>query len=161
MGTDLCNENLPPSERALASIELLEKILLQLDLRSLLISAQSVNRRWRQLIEKSSKIQRALFFQPEKKRRGANEPMFNPLLMETFPSLFPQDGGTSAIFSFTSLDMIQTPEKLAAYARNEASWRRMLVQQPPLSELAFMHSEHGMCGDTLEQYSLKVSTAYF
>jgi len=158
MSADPCNEKLPPSERALASTELLENIFLQLNLRSLLTSAQSVNRSWRQLIQKSSKIQKALFFQPEKKRRGANEPMFNSLSMETFPSLFPQDGGTSSKFSFTSLDMAQTPEKLAAYARSEASWRKMLVQQPPISEFAFMYSEKSMGGDSLEQYSLKVST---
>jgi hypothetical protein len=65
---------------------------------------------------------------------------WNPLLAEAFPSFFSRDG-TSADgfgrFTFATFDMIQRPDKTTVYNRKEASWRRMLVQQPPVLEFAF------------------------
>ena len=159
METNPCNENLRPPKKALGTTEILEEILLQLDMRSLLTSAQLVNRSWRQLIQKSPEIQRALFFKPQKDQRGDSEPILNPLLVKSFPSVFPKDGSTSSIFSFKSLDMVKSPEKLAAYTRKEASWRSMLVQQPPVSDFAILDLAHGRGGDSLRRYRFKVSVA--
>ncbi|KAJ5918561.1 hypothetical protein N7466_010553 [Penicillium verhagenii] len=148
------HEKRSSTERALSITEILEAILLHLDLCTILTTAQLVNRGWRQLIRESTQIQEALFFKPEKPRRRRSEPIFNPLLLNAFPSLFPKPGGTSSIISFKSLDMVQTPEKLAAYARKDASWRNMLVQQPPITEFAFVDVTHAMAGDFFEQFRL-------
>ncbi|KAJ5953301.1 hypothetical protein N7454_000197 [Penicillium verhagenii] len=149
-----CNEKRASTERILSITEILEGILLHLDLRTLLTTAQLVNRGWRQLIRESTQIQEALFLNPENGRRGRSEPVLNPLLLDAFPSLFPKPGGTSSIISFKLLDMVQTPEKLAAYARKDASWRKMLVQQPPITEFAFADVTHAMVGDSFEQCRL-------
>lgn len=159
MRPDNCKHKFSTAERALSITEILEGILIQLDLRTLLTSAQLVNRGWRQLIRESTQIQEALFFKPQQKRHGRDEPTFNPLLRETFPSFFPNAGDAISRVSFKSLDMVQTPEKLAAYARKDASWRQMLVQQPAIQEFAFLTITHAMMGDYLAQYRLDVSAA--
>ncbi|PYI11377.1 hypothetical protein BO78DRAFT_413846 [Aspergillus sclerotiicarbonarius CBS 121057] len=125
---------------ALSTPELLEMILLQLDLRTLLASAQRVCRAWNGLIQESSFIQEALFLKPIKKRdSNPIERTLNPLLSETFPAIFQQNETifprNKEEFTLTNLDMIKKPEKKAAYLRPEASWRRMLIQQPPAFEI--------------------------
>jgi hypothetical protein len=67
------------------------------------------------------------------------EKTLNPLLADAFPSFFPMHSPPlkDSLFTFSTCDMIRTPDKKGAYARKEASWRRMLVQQPPISEFAF------------------------
>ncbi|KAK5124658.1 hypothetical protein LTR85_001371 [Meristemomyces frigidus] len=54
----------PASDRLLATTELLELILLNLPMRDLLF-AQRVSTRFKRVIDKSSPIQQALFFEPE------------------------------------------------------------------------------------------------
>lgn len=121
-------------DEALSIPEILEAILLRLDIRALLTDLQLVCHRWTNVIRASPCIQQALFFMPRQKV----ERTLNPLLAEAFPSFFPIHGPSSndALFTFSTLDMI-TSHKKGAYARKEASWRRMLVQQPPISEFAF------------------------
>ncbi|KAJ5166048.1 hypothetical protein N7492_006344 [Penicillium capsulatum] len=118
--------------RALLTPELLELMLLRLDLQTLLISPQLICRAWSALIRESSAIQRMLFFEPaqdSEKRR-------NSLLIDAFPSFFNE--GTTLTLS--ELGMIKHPAKTAAYTHKEASWRRMLVQQPPVVEFPFLRS---------------------
>ncbi|KAL4954382.1 hypothetical protein BDW69DRAFT_163300, partial [Aspergillus filifer] len=54
------------ANRVLETPELLEMILVQTDMRTLLISAQRVCRTWKALIDHSPSLQRALFFTPVK-----------------------------------------------------------------------------------------------
>lgn len=127
---------LSPEEKVLSTAELLELILLQLDLRTLLTAAQRICRYWKTLIRDSPSLRKYLFLMPDESAPKS----WNPLLAEAFPSFFSRDG-TSATgfgrFTFATFDMIQRPDKITAYNRKEASWRRMLVQQPPILELAF------------------------
>ncbi|KAJ5683039.1 hypothetical protein N7462_006204 [Penicillium macrosclerotiorum] len=128
--------------------ELLELILLHLDPRTLVVSAQRTCQYWNRLIRDSRSLQKALFFLPT----DSGPTTRNPLLAEAFPSFFlPTDTQealdsqaetveTDVVFSFFSWDMVQHPEKIEAYNRKEASWRRMLVQQPPISDFAFFDS---------------------
>ncbi|PWY91897.1 hypothetical protein BO94DRAFT_461505 [Aspergillus sclerotioniger CBS 115572] len=120
--------------------ELLEMILLQLDLRTLVASAQRVCRAWNGLIQGSSSLQEALFLKPIKKHKNnLTENTINPLLAEAFPAIFLQNEAlfprNKNEFTLADLDMIRNPEKKAAYLRPEASWRRMLIQQPPAFKL--------------------------
>ncbi|RYP24846.1 hypothetical protein DL767_008538 [Monosporascus sp. MG133] len=125
--------------------ELLEAILLKLDIRTVISSAQLVNRQWHDLIAKSPAIQQAVFFKPVEAADGA--PLRNPLLTELFPSFFNgQNEMRSAIDAFEELAMARQ-ERLAAFRREGASWRRMLVQQPPVRELGIWETVSHMGGD--------------
>ncbi|KAK8033846.1 F-box domain protein [Apiospora marii] len=179
----------------LGTTELLQNILLHLDLKTLLISAQLVERRWRNLISDSAVLQQALFFRgvPEppryEKTTGAHEPggdasndgqiselghaVINPLLREKFAPFFHDarrdakataDMGGSArrlsllrgrrqsqtcmILSkhFPALPLAVSEAARAAFLRPEASWRRMLVTQPPARRLGFSEERSGMGG---------------
>ncbi|PYH79564.1 hypothetical protein BO82DRAFT_404201 [Aspergillus uvarum CBS 121591] len=91
--------------------EILEIILLGLDTKTLLLSTR-VCRTWNALIRSSPGIQKALFFRP------ADPRLFSRLVGAAYFSAFP---------------LIASEEIDKAYLRPEASWRRMLLQQPPTS----------------------------
>lgn len=112
--------------------ETLELILAQMDVRTLLLS-QRVCRRWRDLIEHSSRLQKVLLFQP---RKCNGVPRSHPLDENPFVKDFvwPQ---MIRYFGWMNHDKHSTnnPELAArkkdAFLRNEASWRRMLIEHPP------------------------------
>ena len=117
--------------------ELLEPILLSLDMRCLLTSALRVCRQWRDLIQGSILLQRALFFECEGKLAGSHEITFNPLLVELFPILF-DFAGTPDPRGFNDLAVEALPigRRRVAFYRRDASWRRMHMSQPPVKHVA-------------------------
>ncbi|KAJ5832554.1 hypothetical protein N7474_000865 [Penicillium riverlandense] len=142
-------------DRAMSTPEILEMILLQLDLRTLLIAAQRVCRSWVTLISQSVQIQRALFFSPvDKPDIPMHEKTQNPLLAETFPCVFPSSGKELGKCKFAALDMNQSSTKRAMYMRKEASWRRMLVQQPPILDFGLLRVVHGQVGDQASAFKI-------
>lgn len=118
---------------ALSTFELLELILLQLDTQTLL-TAQRTCQTWHRIIQESVAIQKALFFIPMNSS-SANIKVQNALLAKKFPGFF-----NSNLTLLANVDMLQRPEKLEAYIRPEASWRRMLVQQPPIFRIGILVS---------------------
>lgn len=77
------------TDRTLGTTELLERILLQLDMRTLLVSAMRVSRAWNSLITTSPPLQRALFLLPEGRGDASiSDTVFNPLLARHFPPFF-------------------------------------------------------------------------
>ncbi|KAE8422264.1 hypothetical protein BDV36DRAFT_245462, partial [Aspergillus pseudocaelatus] len=136
--------------RTLSTPEVLELILLQLDLRTLLTSAQRTCRAWRTLIQDSPALQRALFFMPGTGDSSGRK-VSNPLLVEAFPFVF--DTSTNMTFPeyrdgecLSTCRMAKYPETQTAFLRREASWRRMLLQQPPVFKLARWHSFYSAFG---------------
>lgn len=121
----------------LAIPELLEPILLNLDMRSLLTSALRVCRQWRDLIQGSTLLQKALFFKCEEEQAGSDEVTFNPLLVELFP-LFFNFAGTPSPRGFNDLAIESLPigRRRVAFYRLNASWRRMHMRQPPVKHVA-------------------------
>ncbi|KAJ5152926.1 uncharacterized protein N7482_009404 [Penicillium canariense] len=114
--------------------ELIEAILTQVDIQTVLL-AQRVCRQWALCIRRSSLIQQILFFQPA----PANTPrQQNPLLASKFPYWFPADDTKSCATAFGAGDMQDFLESSDIYRRPEASWRRMLVQQPPIMALGWV-----------------------
>jgi hypothetical protein len=72
--------------------ELVEQILLNLDMRTLLVSAQRVSKTWHDLIASSRPLQRALYFEPIAAatfKELTTTRTRNPLLEEIFPPFFP------------------------------------------------------------------------
>jgi hypothetical protein len=142
-------------DEALSIPEILEAILLRLDIQALLTDVQLVCHRWTNVIRASPSIQQALFFMPRQKV----EKTINPLLAEAFPSFFPMHSQpfNDGLFTVSTFDMIRTPDKKGAYARKEASWRRMLVQQPPISEFAFFTISRSREFFSYSQHNIMVS----
>lgn len=113
--------------------ELLEPILLCLDMRTLLTSAQCVCWYWHDTINRSKAIQEALFFQPVKVHDPVH-PVHNPLLQELF---WPTGSETP----FLDVPPFLPEKRNKAFHRKEASWRRMLIRQPPTSKLGIIEYE--------------------
>ena len=150
-----------------AICELLEAILLDVDMRTLLVSVQRVCKRWNAVIASSPPLQRRLFFLPSFPRSSCEasstayasvQDCFeqNPLLQWAFPCFFVQDfdkgpcpdhvqrghlpkgfvlaGTRGNVWRTELLPMLDTrfrERRHRACARRCASWRRMLVSQPP------------------------------
>ncbi|OJK05113.1 hypothetical protein ASPACDRAFT_38684 [Aspergillus aculeatus ATCC 16872] len=138
--------------RALTTVEVLENILLHVDNQSLLTSAQRVCHAWHDLISTPS-LQKHLFLIPDWERP---QPQRNPLLVQIFPGWFiihNIDGEYREKIGRDGLnprwDLTQ-PDQKASFIRKEASWRRMLVQQPPIRGLISFTRRHSRGG-----YSIK------
>lgn len=127
--------------------ELLEIVLLQLDITTLLLS-QRVSRSWAHCISHSGPIQRALFLVPTpvdayNNKNNNHDVVANPLLFQHFPIWFPKRHkryeekctGPSKLDSFLA-------SRKQTHLRPEASWRRMLVVQPAVYSLAWVHRHH-------------------
>ncbi|CDM37273.1 hypothetical protein DTO013E5_8363 [Penicillium roqueforti] len=114
--------------------ELIEAILRQVDMQTVLL-AQRVCRQWALCIRASSPMQQILFFQPAPANRPRQQ---NPLLASKFPYWFPADDTKSCAIAFGAGDMQDFLESSDIYRRPEASWRRMLVQQPPIMALGWV-----------------------
>ncbi|KAK4443477.1 hypothetical protein QBC34DRAFT_477540 [Podospora aff. communis PSN243] len=83
-----------PGEKVLTTVELLENILLHVDVRTVLVSAQRVCTAWHRVIASSKPLQRHLFFLPVADTPSPSASIrpnyiFNPLLVDAFPSFFP------------------------------------------------------------------------
>lgn len=190
--------------------ELLEAILLHLDIRTLLVSAQRVCQPWTALIQTSPAIQQALFFQPKQgkwqtKSSGSSilssttenndtkldegsingyesgfpspQLIYNPLLVQAFRPFFPSaheyppiqnaydekatEVQTQPYFSHKALDMLSSPQKKIAYMRKEASWRKMLLRQPPVyGGVTIFKMHHGRGGDSCRCYEVRFSVLF-
>ncbi|PYI33030.1 hypothetical protein BP00DRAFT_424406 [Aspergillus indologenus CBS 114.80] len=139
--------------KALTTVEILENILLQVDIQSLLTSAQRVCHAWHDLISTPA-LQKHLFLTPDWNRP---QPERNPLLVHIFPGWFIAgqiaDGEYREKIGRDGInprwDLTQ-PEQKASFIRKEASWRRMLVQQPPIRGLISFTRRHARGGDSIK-----------
>ncbi|KAJ7187339.1 hypothetical protein C8R46DRAFT_288082 [Mycena filopes] len=110
--------------------ELLELILAQLPMRDLLVVAPRVSKTWN-AVTLTPTLQRAVFLRPDPTALSTS-PVLNPLLMEIFSPFFAPKGSHPSAESITSMQWAGAPE---AFRRVDASWRRMLVTQPPVQTL--------------------------
>lgn len=125
--------------------EILEMILLETDMQTLLTSAQRVCRQWSTLIENSADLQCALFFRPVKYRLPRGElGIRNPLLADCIWPFFcarhahrygapPVEGGAK----IPTFD----PRDIERLFREGATWKRMLFQQPPRSCIGLVEKD--------------------
>ncbi|KAI9927502.1 hypothetical protein ASPWEDRAFT_175982 [Aspergillus wentii DTO 134E9] len=122
--------SLHPILAILAIPELIELILLNLDTRTLLTSAQRVCHQWHKIIANSKPLQQALFFEPteEEHDKPNQKRIRNPFIEKIWPQLFTQLGAFN-----------QKKDEGNKYLRESASWRRMLIQQPPTSKITVVN----------------------
>ncbi|PYI22705.1 hypothetical protein BO99DRAFT_429648 [Aspergillus violaceofuscus CBS 115571] len=126
-------------EHVLALPELPELILFSLDERTLLTSAQR-----EKLVFKPCRRRRRTASDPENNTRSDSSPsqqptLINPLLTTAFPVFFPPRPWR---YGICGLEFVTDPAKQAAFLRPEASWRSMLVQQPPAYSLGLLQHQH-------------------
>lgn len=182
-------------ESVFAVPELLESILLQLDMTTLLVFASRVSRTWHHVINTSPSIQRAIYFRPIERNESyqqllefgldcsklshwdaefsGGEPtwsILNPLLVRKFGPCFfdfgPTYGFCRRASSFYKLPWTRrTPQEARdawepvgmdarmaqserdarrPFTRRGASWRRMLISQPPPPKLGYVWMDLGL-----------------
>ncbi|KAF7360675.1 F-box domain protein [Mycena venus] len=144
--------------------ELLELTLIHLPMRDLLVTTPLVCKMWQAGITLTPALQRTLFFQPDP---SASAPIQNPLLVELFPPFceifYPsQCSRTCTASSITTMPWSKASE---AFRRVDASWRRMLVTQPPVQTLLVKQTRHSRRGSSvrravLRDLSLTMGTLY-
>lgn len=130
--------------KALNIAEILELILVQTEIHTLLSSAQRVCRNWKKVISESHSIQKVLFFTPIKESEwGFGKRTLNPLLME-LKHLPPTNERSKDL----NLVVVKEEFMIAQTVQPNASWRRMLVQQPPIPDVGvFLSTEiNQACG---------------
>jgi hypothetical protein len=141
-------------EKVFALLEIFEAILFELPLRDLLVHAQLVSHTWNTTIQSSTLLQQHLFLLPA--QPSTSPPKFNPLLHSSFPPWF--EDNTHNRYNrgaeFKTLDWNSTPKKQLAYARKEASWRKMLLCQPPVHVLLIEKNRYSMGGDWHQEGSI-------
>ncbi|KAI1409288.1 hypothetical protein F5Y13DRAFT_203714 [Hypoxylon sp. FL1857] len=103
------------SEKVFANPELLELILLKVKPGEILVNAQGVSKKWKEAIEKSHKIQRALFFEAS--------PSASPYC--------PLRKNEMLRFDTDRLDAVTS--YLHHKGRESASWRNMQIAAPPIT----------------------------
>ena len=130
----------------LSTPELFEAILLKMDLRDLLF-AQQICRAWKDTIATSPALQRKLFFAPT--RDKDQDPFFNPLLQEVFPSFLDiAQPWWELLMGTWNIKMEKWYEDVThrdAFMREEASWRRMLPVQPA-AQIQTISQASNCCG---------------
>jgi hypothetical protein len=158
-------------ERVFACPELLCHILSLVGPRTLLLSL-CVSRTFNDIITGSPGLQQQLFFQPRLEHQGSStlvsyqdrdhgyEPrcirhvQFNPLLIHSFPNFFPKTVLGSSRTFFLQLDWNSNAAASTAYARDGASWRRMLVSDPPLEKATLSWSISSQGGGEVRKLDL-------
>ncbi|KAF1950410.1 hypothetical protein CC80DRAFT_357591, partial [Byssothecium circinans] len=138
--------------RVLATPELLEAILAHLPQRDLLLT-QQVSHLFQSAITTSPRLQHLLFFRASPASTSRKWAL-NPMLRERFLPWFvtPTPGtpapGYSAIEMLDGLDSASSRE---AFLRAEASWRRMLIVQPPPQTLRVVRFGNHQREDSAEE----------
>jgi len=135
MATIISTASTGAVSRVFAIPELVGTILIQLDLRTLLLS-QRVSRQWRDVIKSSQTIQERLFFTATKDLEQS--PEYNPLLKALFPPLFagtpaPTQRDTDCLLNPLTLlqsEWYMDETRREKVMREDASWRRMLPISP-------------------------------
>ncbi|RDW93123.1 uncharacterized protein DSM5745_00445 [Aspergillus mulundensis] len=118
--------------------ELLEPILLQTDFRTIIL-AQRVCRFWNSLVQSSDDLQVAIWLKPYPENRlggGMSQPRLNPLICDSIWGFVPRGCPCE----------LAPPSQAAK--RDEASWRRMLITQPPWKDIAIteLNRDRGIVG---------------
>ncbi|KAK0642219.1 hypothetical protein B0T16DRAFT_421187 [Cercophora newfieldiana] len=137
--------------------KVLEFILLTLDQRSLLVSAMRVCKQWRSIIAESTPLQEHLFLKPTQSPGTVDSKtrQLNPLLQLAFPLFFELPPIRPSVWASFAHQPTSLPHTLlarpnaVAITRRGASWRRMLLQQPPASALGVITAETAYFTDIL------------
>lgn len=134
-----------------------------------LLKCHRVCKLWNEIISDSEICQQNLFLEPVERddAEGPMVPRLNPILWECFGPVLAcgtsKNKPDSQPCSYEDLlklpwardgDSMDAPARLA-YARGEASWREMLVSQPPIRRLDWWHYWRTEDEESNAQYSMQ------
>lgn len=157
--------NHPARDLVLATPELLEAILIHLPLSELLTTAQLVSVQFHDTIYSSASLQQALFFLSSTNSHVSKPcPLLHHCGTSTFidkRSLHHDSQDSDGDFPWLVPEGLQPlvwqkyAQRYKAYTVKGASWRRMLVVQPPIKELSLnggniLRNDHGVIMGQLE-----------
>lgn len=143
--------------------ELFEAILLQLSFQDILINAQRVCRVWSEAIRASPRLQQALFF--ETVPREKIQISYNPASRKVARSFKTTAGHATATCEISSTHIVVVENPMRRYLsdkqptfdtvlrhanaakRIDASWKRMLLSQPPVVFTSISKTEPMKLGD--------------
>lgn len=121
--------------------ELVEMILSELCMQDLLVNAQRTCKQWKSIIDESPKLQEALFFRPINSKRLVLRTTLHNLRVER-ASLGPDSDFKnlkSPVYEHPLVTQRHRGHFLKITGGPDASWRRQLITQPPLTEMQFWH----------------------
>lgn len=136
------NPDSPATKKVLQIAELLQNILLYIPTRELLLNCLRVSKFWNETISESPSLQQNLHFRPmpkEKQHFQDGKPMYSVCGLLThklaeyqskFQEPFVLDYDANHTRSFDI--QLSKLHWIEAFSRQEASWRKMLVVQPPV-----------------------------
>jgi hypothetical protein len=137
-------------EKTFRTPELLEAILLQLPMRSLL-HAQRVSHEWKSAITTSPLLQQALFLSAKRPRVGSSraKTQVNTLLQAVFPPffLFETHEGDPESGKGSTRQWNEYIKMNDALLRKDASWRIMFPTQPPPSVKIVERASQWSCSE--------------
>lgn len=157
------------SHRVFQNLELIRLILSQLDLQTLLISCLRVSKRWNIAIVGSAVLQEKLFLKPVNVRRGTRKvrPVQNPLVIlrgwmlhllfhishddaddlrralekgTAYPVHVPTSPSSVVPLRHVLHEIHGSLYSSPAFSRKGASWRKLLLQQPPIRSFGLVVS---------------------
>lgn len=150
--------------------KILKSIFLTLDQRTLLIGAIRVCKQWHSTIFESTPLRAHLFLHPSAAPTNATAPRrhdVNPLLQSAFPLFFELPTPRPSVWASFAHQPTALPhaplarQNLSAITRRGASWRRMLVCQPPVTKLGVIIGETAYFTDILSfPEGLQMRTLY-
>ncbi|CAG1976863.1 unnamed protein product [Fusarium graminearum] len=111
-----------------------------------LLHAQLVSKHWHEMISTSPLLQQNLFFKPRPSVNTEEPGIFNPLLLKHFERILKgresyhntMNHSTTAMFDMSIANMKDGRKVHKAFIRRDASWRRMLVAQPPITSIGYV-----------------------
>ncbi|RFN49020.1 putative f-box domain protein [Fusarium flagelliforme] len=140
--------------KVLEIYELLYCICTYMDMGTL-FNAQRVSKRWHEIISRSPLLQQNLYLEPCPPSDPTDEQIFNPLLLKHFEPLLKRNKNyrswenkleySSMAVPGMSITHMKGGRKVhKAFIRRSASWRRMLVSQPPITAIGYAVEIDGM-----------------
>lgn len=155
METPACLDTPAARDAVFQTHELLEAILLQLPSKEILLNCQRTCQNFRDVVPCSVRLQRALFFRPKgsiakDKPKPLEAIALNPMLCTAFDPWI-NDVKTSCACYYLDHENTDLPHTTRnawqtakgdlsdKFSRKEASWRQMLISQPPITKLQIYH----------------------
>ncbi|KAM0543647.1 hypothetical protein ACHAO7_009269 [Fusarium culmorum] len=116
-----------------------------------LLHAQLVSKHWHDMISTSPLLQQNLFLKPRLSANIEQPSTVNPLLLKHFEAILKgresyneEMWHHSPAVSRMSIANMKNGRKVhKAFIRYDASWRRMLVAQPPITSIGYMRKVNG------------------
>ncbi|KAI1469373.1 uncharacterized protein F4812DRAFT_457911 [Daldinia caldariorum] len=142
-------------DRVFSTTELLEMAISLVNNRDILVNVQRVSKRWRDVIHASPTIRKSLFLLPSPTLLAPHQPYTLTCLTSIIPAFLSThsfEGGSQRYITRDGRFMMDdifgnfSSEFKRKWFVENASWRRMLVSQPPIKKIYWCIYRQGRLG---------------